>query len=114
MRCLKATLILICLIGLPSLGLAAEAQATHAAVAGQPAAEHAHEGIPSSAETLWNIGPLPVTNSMLVTWIVAVGLIVFAQVATRRIQEVPTGIQNFWEWLVEGLYSFLEDIIGHD
>jgi len=54
-----------------------------------------------------------VTNSMLVTWIVAVGIIVFAQVATRDMQEVPEGSQNFVEWLVEGLYNFLESIIGH-
>jgi F-type H+-transporting ATPase subunit a len=54
----------------------------------------------------------PVTNSMVVSWIVALGLIVFAQVATRRMKPVPEGIQNFWEWLVEGLYGFLEGIIG--
>ena len=54
----------------------------------------------------------PVTNSMVATWIVALGLIVFAQVATRRMKPVPEGIQNFWEWLVEGLYTFLEGIIG--
>ena len=54
----------------------------------------------------------PITNSMIVTWIVAVGLIVFAQVATRHMKAVPEGAQNFWEWLVEGLYTFLEGIIG--
>jgi F-type H+-transporting ATPase subunit a len=54
----------------------------------------------------------PITNSMVVSWIVAVGLIVFAQVATREMKPVPDGAQNFWEWLVEGLYTFLEDIIG--
>ena len=27
-------------------------------------------------------------------------------------QQVPAGAQNFWEWLVEGLYNFLEGIIG--
>ena len=54
----------------------------------------------------------PITNSMIVSWIVAAGLIVFAQVATRRMKPVPDGIQNFWEWLVEGLYTFLEGIIG--
>jgi F-type H+-transporting ATPase subunit a len=27
---------------------------------------------------------------------------------------VPKGAQNFWEWLVESLYTFLESIIGHD
>lgn len=54
----------------------------------------------------------PITNSMVVSWIVAVGLIVFAQVATRHMKSVPEGAQNFWEWLVEGLHTFLEGIIG--
>ena len=51
---------------------------------------------------------------MVVTWIVAVLVIVFAQYATRRMKEVPEGAQNFWEWLVESLHEFLEGIIGHD
>jgi F-type H+-transporting ATPase subunit a len=54
----------------------------------------------------------PITNSMVASWVVAVGLIVFAQIATRNMKLVPNGIQNFWEWLVEGLYTFLEGIIG--
>ena len=54
----------------------------------------------------------PITNSMIVTWIVACGLIGAAQLATRKMELVPTGMQNFWEWLVEGLHKFLEQIIG--
>ncbi len=54
----------------------------------------------------------PITNSMVVTWIVAVGLIVFAQLATRKMTQVPGGAQNFLEWLVESLYGLLESIIG--
>jgi F-type H+-transporting ATPase subunit a len=34
--------------------------------------------------------------------------------ATRNIQAVPSGLQNFCEWLVESLYNFLEGIIGSD
>jgi F-type H+-transporting ATPase subunit a len=49
---------------------------------------------------------------MLVTWIVAVALIVLAQVATRDMKRIPKGAQNFWEWLVESLSSFLEGVIG--
>src|SRR5262245_21752340 len=37
----------------------------------------------------------PITNSMVVSWVVALGLIVFAQVATRRMERVPAGAQNF-------------------
>jgi F-type H+-transporting ATPase subunit a len=63
---------------------------------------------------LVHIGKFAITNSMLVTWIVAAGIIVFAQLATRKIKPIPSGIQNFWEWLVEGLYNLLESIIGRD
>jgi F-type H+-transporting ATPase subunit a len=49
---------------------------------------------------------------MVVTWIVALILIVFAQAATRNMTQVPGGAQNLLEWLVEGLYGLLESIIG--
>jgi F-type H+-transporting ATPase subunit a len=71
-----------------------------------------HEGLPAKADHLGARGEAFVTNSMLVTWIVALGVILFARMATRRLQEVPSGAQNFWEWLVESLYEFLEGIIG--
>lgn len=55
---------------------------------------------------------LPITNSMVVTWAVALGLIVFAQLATRRMAEVPGAAQNFLEWVVESVYNLLESILG--
>lgn len=54
----------------------------------------------------------PITNSMVVSWIVALGLIVFAQIATREMKQVPVGPQNFVEWLVNGLYTFMAGILG--
>jgi F-type H+-transporting ATPase subunit a len=54
----------------------------------------------------------PITNSMVVTWIAAIALIVFAQVATRHMTAVPGGAQNFLEWLLESLYDFLESVLG--
>src|SRR2546428_13595307 len=54
----------------------------------------------------------PITNSMAVSWIVAVALIIFARIATRNMKRVPSGAQNLLEWLVGGLYDFLERIIG--
>jgi F-type H+-transporting ATPase subunit a len=54
----------------------------------------------------------PITNSMAVSWIVAAGLIIFARVATRDMKRVPGGAQNLLEWLVGGLYDFLQGIIG--
>src|SRR5262245_30091684 len=69
-------------------------------------------GLTQSAVEIGHAFGLPITNSMLVTWIVAGILIVFARVATRRMHEVPSGAQNFFEWLIESLYGFLEGIIG--
>jgi len=71
-----------------------------------------HEAIPLKAGALYNVGWFTVTNSMLVTWIVAAAIIIFAQSATRNIKPVPTGAQNFWEWLVESLYNLLESMVG--
>ena len=79
------------------------------------AAEAAEHETPSlKAAPLFQIGEFSVTNSMLASWIVALVVILFAQFVTRNIKTVPTGAQNFWEWLVESLYNFLESIIGRE
>src|ERR1700724_3773387 len=73
-----------------------------------------HEGVPLRPAPVFQVGKFAITNSMLVTWVVAAGIIVFAQIATRKIKPIPSGLQNFWEWLVESLHNFLESIIGRD
>jgi F-type H+-transporting ATPase subunit a len=78
----------------------------------QATAEEHH--LPLKPDILFEVGQFSVTNSMLVTWIVAIAIIVFAQAATRNLKAVPTGKQNFLEWLVESLYNFLQNIIGAD
>ncbi len=74
--------------------------------------EREEHGLSQKAAEIARPFGFPITNSMVVTWIVAVGLILFAQIATRNMKLVPDGAQNFLEWLVEGLYTFLEGIIG--
>jgi F-type H+-transporting ATPase subunit a len=78
----------------------------HSAEAGE------HPGISLRAVPLLRLGWFQVTNSMLVTWMVALFLILFAQYSMRKMEPVPSGAQNFWEWMVESLYGFLEEIIG--
>jgi F-type H+-transporting ATPase subunit a len=105
-RCfLLAGVMLLCGFALATTALAAEPASTE----GESGPAVSLKPIP-----IVQIGGFAVTNSMLVTWIVAVGLIVFAQIATRNIKPIPSGIQNFWEWLVEGLHNFLESIIGRE
>jgi F-type H+-transporting ATPase subunit a len=117
MRLLKIILVALIFAASPlflqAAGNALAGAETNAAAALATADHHeaGHQGLPAAAPHI-QIGPLSITNSMLMTWIVAVLIIVFAQFATRKIQAVPSGAQNFWEFLVEGLYGFLEGIVG--
>ena len=69
-------------------------------------------GLTQEAVEIGQFFKLTITNSMIVTWITALVLIVFARLATRNMKAVPEGAQNFWEALVEGLHTFLEGVIG--
>src|SRR6266536_610823 len=115
MRLVTTILATVFLFGFAGQMLAA-AEHPEAEKAAPGAAHEAkvEEKLPAAAPIVLHIGPVPVTASTLVTWGVAILLIGFAQYATRNIQQIPSGAQNFWEWLVESLRDFLEDIIGRD
>lgn len=87
------------------------AQAPHGAA---PETTEEHHTLPLKPVELFHLGKFTITNSMLVMWVVAAAIIFFAQLATRNIKQVPTGLQNFWEWMVESLYNFLESMIGSE
>ncbi len=73
-----------------------------------------HAGLPTDAPRFKLLGgKIQITNSMIVTWIVALLVILGARISCRSMKEVPEGGQNFWEWMVEGLYGFLEGIVGN-
>jgi F-type H+-transporting ATPase subunit a len=82
-----------------------------AAAAPVAAAQTEHHLSPRALDIARPFG-LPVTNSMVVSWIVALGLVVFARIATRDMKQVPQGAQNLVEWLIESLYRFLEGLMG--
>jgi len=117
MRWLKIASAIVLWFGLGRAALVgAAAHEAGAAVAEVLPAEHAAgeeaHGLTPNAPVLIDLGFFQITNSMLVTWTVALGLILFARYATKNIKTVPEGAQNFWEWMVESLHDFLGDIIG--
>jgi F-type H+-transporting ATPase subunit a len=122
MRTIRIISLWLLLMGMAMPGWSADLQSTNpesSEMASAGAATHEGEGLTAHAVEIWAptlpiIGRFPITNSMIVTWGVALGLILFAQIATRNMKEIPSGAQNFWEWLVESLYSFLEGVIGHE
>ena len=64
------------------------------------------------AEEVFSLGPFPITNSMIMVWLLVIGIIVVVQLATRQMSLVPRGLQNFVEWIVESLVGFFAGIMG--
>ena len=95
----------------PSASAATLAPESQAHTASEPSKSEEH-GLSAKAVEIARPFNFPITNSMVVSWIVALGLIAFAQVATREMKQVPGSAQNFLEWLIEGLYKFMVGIIG--
>ena len=103
------TLVVTCMAPVRGAGaFGAPVQSTSATAS--PAEEE--NGLSQKPQEIGRAGNFPITNSMVVSWLVALTLIVFAQLATRNMKSVPSGAQNLLEWLVEALYKFIEDIIG--
>lgn len=63
-----------------------------------------------AAEEVLRIGPLPITNSLLTTWWVMGGLIVFSALATAKVSLIPQPIQSLVEIVLEGLFSLFKSI----
>jgi F-type H+-transporting ATPase subunit a len=91
---------------------AARRSTTSTSDAAGPGTAEAERGPSQKAVEIARPFGFPITNSMVVSWIVAAGLIIFARVATRDMKRVPDGAQNLLEWLVGSLYDFLQGIIG--
>lgn len=82
------------------------------AVASAPTqAEPAAEAIPQAAPALFTILGLPVTNSMVCTWIVAALIFVIVRATTWKLKEIPTGGQNVMEMLVESWEGLMGNIL---
>jgi F-type H+-transporting ATPase subunit a len=61
-------------------------------------------------EVITHIGQLPVTNTLLVSWLVMGFLLILSILATRNVRMVPTGLQNFVELIIEGIYNTVEEL----
>ncbi len=67
-----------------------------------------------AAEKIGHLGPLPVTNSMVLSWIASLLLIVIAMLATRKMTLVPVGLQNVLETVIEFLYDTVNSVFNNE
>ena len=79
---------------------------------GMPAFASESHGISAAAEPLFQVGPLPVTNSMVTSWVIAAALVIIIRLAIRKPQLVPTRGQAVVENLVQGVLDLTSPIVG--
>ncbi len=64
------------------------------------------------AEDLFYLGPVPITNSMVMAWLALALLAIVGFLAGRNPQLVPTGVQNVVEVILEGLMGLVQNTAG--
>lgn len=63
-----------------------------------------------AAETLFQIGSFPVTNTLVVTFSVSAFLLLTFYWVGSRLETVPGGLQNILEYAVEGLLKMVDSV----
>ena len=72
----------------------------------------ASEGVKTSATDLFNIGGIPISNSILTTWIIAALIIIGVRLAVGTPKLIPGKGQSVVEGMAQGLRDALEPIVG--
>lgn len=71
--------------------------------------EIAHE-ITLFAEPVAHIGEFPITNAMVTSWVSVLFLVVVSFVLRSKLKEIPKGIQNIFEIIVDGALSLCDQV----
>lgn len=53
-----------------------------------------------------------ISNSTIGVWIAVLVIVLFCRAAAGKMSVVPSGFQNFAEWIIESLYNFYGSILG--
>jgi len=65
-------------------------------------------------DTLFYIGPMPVSNTLLATWFSVIIVLAFGFLAKRNLSLVPRGVSNFFEWVFEQILNLCEEVAGRE
>lgn len=63
-----------------------------------------------SPESLFHIGSFPITNTLVMTFVLSVLIIICAFVLRSRLQIIPRGFQNVFEWVVEAFLDLIDGV----
>ena len=63
---------------------------------------------PEQIGTLWGI---PITNTLITSWVVVVLLTIVAIIVSRRVRMIPSRFQTLLEWLVGFVYDYIAETL---
>jgi F-type H+-transporting ATPase subunit a len=64
------------------------------------------------AEPIFHIGNLPITNSLVNSWTVVIIVLIFSLILKSRIKQVPKGIQNVFESVIDMFLGIFDSVTG--
>lgn len=62
------------------------------------------------AEPVFHVGQFTITNSMLTSWIAMFALVILFVYIGKKIKKVPRGIQNIFEFILEGALDLADSV----
>ncbi|MBE3560211.1 MAG: F0F1 ATP synthase subunit A [Ktedonobacteraceae bacterium] len=65
-------------------------------------------------EEIGKIFGFPITNTLLCAWIAIIFLVVLFFFGTRNMKMIPSGLQNFLEWVIEFILGLVESVSGKE
>jgi F-type H+-transporting ATPase subunit a len=63
-------------------------------------------------DAIFSIGPFPVTNTLILSVVSALIVLVFFRLALRKAKIIPTPLQNLAEWMCQLLLNLCEEVAG--
>jgi len=70
-------------------------------------AEHEHT---LYAETIGHIGSMPITNSLLNSWLIIIIVLILGITIKLKLKTIPRGIQNGLEAIIEGFLNIFDGV----
>lgn len=64
-------------------------------------------------EVIKTIAGIPVTNTLIASFITTAVLISASYLSTRSLSKIPRGIQNLLEMVIEGLFNMVDSVTGN-
>lgn len=74
--------------------------------------EHVSHEVTLAAEPIFHVKNFNITNSLLNSWLVVAVLIIFAIVLGKKLKQVPKGLQNGFEIIIEGALNLCDSVTG--